>query len=147
MLEIVESENQLLMVGRCLGCLLISAMLLAGGCASAPAPDAALVVTPAPVEAFDCKKVTGQMQVRILQIRGFDASKAQGSTIASMFGAKSPADRYAAEKAWLEASNAKLAEKNCATFDLAKELSTHDNRHTPIPTPPAIPKPGDGKNP
>ena len=88
-------------------------------------------------QALDCKKLNGRMQVRILQIRGFDASKAQGAGIGAMFGAKSPAERYAQEKAQLEAYNQLLASKKCPTFDLAKELQPQDNRHTPRTTPAA----------
>jgi hypothetical protein len=135
--------------------------LLLAGCAGA-APGAASLTEGAPVaaqasqvaaakagatsggyqltaeeQALDCKKITGRMQIRILQLRGFDPAKSQGSLIGSMFGSKSPAARYEQEKAQLEAYNTQLAAKKCPVFNLAEELNIQDTKHTPVPKPAA----------
>jgi hypothetical protein len=83
---------------------------------------------------LDCRKLTGRMAVRIVQIRDFQArtqatSLSRGlQTVAKpMYGGSGegsdPQGRYARDRAQLEAYNERLAEKNCANFDLDAELA------------------------
>ena len=94
---------------------------------------------------YDCKKLTGIMQVRILQMRGKDghakislASHGVGSVNQSVFGASagpiSPEVQYTQDHAILEAYNRQLAAKNCKAFDIATELKVDANTRT-TPTP------------
>lgn len=95
---------------------------------------------------LDCKKLTGRMQLRILQIR--DASIRTGSSNVArsahgaalpLFGGTSrgvdPAADAARDRAMLEAMNQRLAGKNCPTFDLETELQPRSSRDTPTPVP------------
>lgn len=93
--------------------------------------------------ALNCRKLTGRMQVRILQVRGVAVSEpstvartAQSAAVATI-GVSSdgldPAGQRRRDLALLEAYNRRLAEQNCATFDLAKELQPHPANHTPTP--------------
>ncbi len=95
---------------------------------------------------LDCKKLSGRMQVRILQIRDSDQRPTgnfvtQGTQmiVAPILGGTThgtdPAGALARDRAMLEAYNARLKEKNCQTFDLDKELAIRDVRHTPRPQP------------
>ncbi|MGE0022090.1 MAG: hypothetical protein AB7S70_00475 [Hyphomicrobium sp.] len=84
--------------------------------------------------ALDCRKLTGRMAVRIVQIRDFQ-SRAQTTSLSRgiqsaskpAFGGSGegsdPEGRYARDRAQLTAYNARLAEKNCANFDLDAELA------------------------
>lgn len=99
---------------------------------------------------LDCRRLTGRMQVRILQIR--DRMKAQPDTVLAtvrsalsttsrviMSGSAtsnghSAADRTKRDIEMLKAYNRTLASKNCATFDLNAELQERPVSHTPIPT-------------
>jgi hypothetical protein len=92
---------------------------------------------------FDCKKLTGTMQIRILQIRGYDTNRkasaaARGvQTLATPIwgGTKEGVDpdgQYQRDLAMLEAYNRRLADKKCPTFDLAAELATKQDT-TPAP--------------
>jgi hypothetical protein len=140
----------------------VAAAVLVGGCSGvgpegnqlAKAPDAPAQQNGASAggyqltaeeRALDCKKLTGRMQVRILQNRGFDASKGQGSGFGSMFGVKSPTERNAQDRAQLQAYNAALSEKKCPTFDLTKELQQQDMKVTPRPAPAAKTQPGEAE--
>lgn len=83
--------------------------------------------------ALDCKKLTGRTAVRIVQIRDFQ-SRTQASFLSHgmqtvwkpVNGGRGegsdPDGRYARDRAQLEAYNQRLAEKNCANFDLSAEL-------------------------
>jgi hypothetical protein len=94
---------------------------------------------------YDCKKLTGTMQIRILQIRGYDTNRKASSaarglqTFATPIwgGTKEGVDpdgQYQRDRAMLEAYNRQLAAKQCPTFDLARELAaTEDTTPTPIP--------------
>jgi hypothetical protein len=94
---------------------------------------------------FDCKKLTGTMQVRILQIRGYDTNKKASAAARGMQtfatpiwgGTKEGVDpdgQYQRDRAMLEAYNRQLAAKQCPTFDLARELAaTEDTTPTPVP--------------
>ncbi len=84
---------------------------------------------------YDCKKITGIMQIRILQIRDYDPKK-QTSAIARnaqaiatpIWGGTTvgidPAGQYRKDRAMLEAYNRRLAEKKCKTYDLAAALQS-----------------------
>lgn len=84
--------------------------------------------------ALDCRKLTGRMAVRIVQIRDYrtrvqatSLSRGIQSAAKPIYGGSGegsdPAGRYAHDRAQLEAYNQRLAEKNCANFDLDAELS------------------------
>ncbi|HYD15559.1 MAG TPA: hypothetical protein VEA77_04080 [Hyphomicrobium sp.] len=90
-------------------------------------------LTPAELE-LDCKKLTGRAAVRIVQIRDFQTrrqttavSRTIQSTTSSVLGGSfegtDPDGRYARDRAMLAAYNNRLAEKNCANFDLDAELA------------------------
>jgi len=83
---------------------------------------------------LDCKKITGRMAVRIVQIRDFQVrsrttalSRGMQSATNPVFGGtlegSDPDGRYARDRAQLEAYNQRLAEKKCPNFDLAAELA------------------------
>lgn len=83
--------------------------------------------------ALDCKKLTGRMAVRIVQVRDFQTrsqatslSRGIQSAVKPAWGGSGegtdPSGRYARDRAMLEAYNQRLAEKNCANFDLDAEL-------------------------
>jgi hypothetical protein len=94
---------------------------------------------------YDCRKLTGQMQIRILQMRGYDSRKkssmaARGvqSITTPIFGGTKegtdPDGQYRKDLAQLEAYNEQLAAKKCKTFDLQAELASTANDLTPTPT-------------
>ena len=150
------------MVGlRAAGLMLLTAVL-ACGCAGTPAEGPpSLLSDPPPLandtagfsdyqlsedeKKFDCKKLTGKMQVRILQIRGYDtrpkasslARTAQTVTTPIFGGTKEgmdPDGQYRKDRAMLEAYNRELAYKKCKTFDIEAELKKSDGTPQPIPT-------------
>jgi len=98
---------------------------------------------------FDCKKLTGKMQVRMLQMRGFD-TRTKGSAVARttqavatpIFGGTKegldPDGQYHKDRAMLEAYNRQLAEKKCKTFNIEAELAKTDGS-TPTPIAPKKP--------
>ena len=137
---------------------ILSVILLAllAGCAGAsspistsaadPAAPAAAGALSAEDQALDCGKLTGRMQVRLLQLRGYrDRNKASGiartmqQVATPVFGGTSagtdPDGRYAADVATLRAYNARLAELKCPTYDLEKELAAKPSDPTPQPVP------------
>ena len=85
-------------------------------------------------KAMDCKRLTGSMQIVMARLRdpyvrmepSAVASGAQ-KTVAPVYGGSAlTADRqavYARERAKLEAYNAELAAKGCATLDIDAELA------------------------
>ncbi|MGZ5822796.1 MAG: hypothetical protein ACXWJ2_02510 [Hyphomicrobium sp.] len=141
---------------------LLSTAALACGCAGAPAESPPLLVNDPPPLAndtaallgyqltdeekkYDCKKLTGKMQVRILQMRGYDthakastlARTAQAVTTPIFGGTKEgldPDGQYRKDRAMLEAFNRELANKKCKTFDIDAELGKTDGTPQPIPT-------------
>jgi hypothetical protein len=137
-------------------------ILVLGGCASTPGPGPVAAPAEAPPAqksaaastgsytlnaeelALDCRKLTGRMQVRILQIR--DYSERQGSTgfshvvqtaTTSVLGGTKegtdPDGRIARDRAVLEAYNNQLAAKGCPTFNLVAELKPRGVMETPSP--------------
>lgn len=98
---------------------------------------------------YDCRRLTGLMQIRILQVRGYDSNK-QASAVARGMqsfatpiwgGTKEgvdPEGQHRKDLAMLEAYNQRLAEKKCKTFNLAAELATTtDSTPAPVTTPKA----------
>lgn len=93
-------------------------------------------------KAFDCDDLTGLMQVRLLDVRDYEARR-RGSvgnflrSIMAFFGLRSAnADldaRFASDKARLVSYNRRLAEKKCPVFDLASEMRPKDVAETPTP--------------
>ncbi|KWT64880.1 hypothetical protein APY04_3120 [Hyphomicrobium sulfonivorans] len=137
--------------------LAVMATALLCGCAgspSAPGPSLASDIPPASADSivtgsvppspgyqltaeelsFDCRKLTGTMQIRIMQLRGYNPD-AQPSAIAR--GIRSvttpiwggtregldPDAQYSRERAMLDAYNERLASKNCKTFNIAAALA------------------------
>lgn len=143
--------------------LLLSAAALLCGCASTPMDDAPSLIsdtqpTAQPASntavagyqlsaqefAYDCKKLTGVMQVRILQMRGYETrekttsvSRTMQSISTPIFGGSKegidPDGQYRRDRAMLDAYNARLAEKGCKTFDVDAELHKTDPHDTPRP--------------
>jgi hypothetical protein len=122
----------------------------------APTPSAGMVTGTLPEGAYqlsaeelnyDCKRLTGTMQIRILQVRGYDSNKKASLAARGMQslatpiwgGTKEGVDpdaQYRRDLAMLEAYNRQLANKKCRTFDLAAELNTTADT-TPTPRAPA----------
>lgn len=127
------------MVGGCAGGQPVSSPNLIS---DAPQPTAPIVTGSLPTSGYkltnnelkyDCRKLTGLMQIRILQVRGYDANKnaslaARGmQTVATpIFGGTKegldPEAQHLKDIAALQAYNQQLAAKKCKTFDLAAEL-------------------------
>ena len=93
---------------------------------------------------FDCKKLTGTMQIRILQMRGYDTNKKTSTVARSLqslttpiFGGTKegvdPDGQYVKDRAMLEAYNRQLGVKQCKTFDLDAELAIKSTDVTPTP--------------
>jgi hypothetical protein len=93
---------------------------------------------------FDCKKLTGTMQIRILQMRGYDTNKKTSTVARSLqslttpiFGGTKegvdPDGQYLKDRAMLEAYNRQLGVKQCKTFDLDAELAIKSTDVTPTP--------------
>jgi len=93
---------------------------------------------------FDCNKLTGTMQIRILQMRGYDTNKKTSTVARSLqslttpiFGGTKegvdPDGQYVKDRAMLEAYNRQLGVKQCKTFDLDAELAIKSTDVTPTP--------------
>lgn len=103
---------------------------------------------------LDCKKLTGRMQVRILQVRDFEARERtsfvarglQTATTSVLGGSKEGADpdgQYQRSRAQLAAYNQLLASKGCRTFDLESELKPKPITETPTPVAPREAEPSE----
>ena len=103
---------------------------------------------------FDCKKLNGRLQVRIMQLRAelTDPTQPSGASqvmqqvtnpaLKLMYGGASPygTDRAAQlgrDRAQLEAYNGLLAAKSCPIYDLAAELRKKQSDPPPAPVRPA----------
>jgi hypothetical protein len=93
---------------------------------------------------LNCRKLSGRMQVRILQIRDHEqsarpsaASRLAQQAATSLYGGPrqgvDPDAEYQRDRAMLEAYNRQLAAKRCKTFDLEAELTPKSVRETPTP--------------
>lgn len=96
--------------------------------------------------ALDCKALTGRMKLRILQIRDYaEQSHPTGTaltvqkTLNALVGGESignnPDERFASDRAKLEAMNAELKRKGCRVYDLAEELKPKPATVSPTPLP------------
>ena len=103
-------------------------------------------------KALDCKKLTGRMQVRILQARDYEvrnqttAASQAVQKAAVMAGSSAtqgldPSADHAKDRAQIEAYNQRLAELKCKTFNLDDELRPKAVTSTPTP----VAKTKDGK--
>jgi len=121
----------------------------------APAPTADMTTGTVPAAGYqlseeelkyDCRKLTGLIQIRILQMRGYDANKKASTAARNMqavatpiFGGTreglDPDGQHHKDLAMLEAYNQRLASKNCKTFNLQAELAAKDDT-TPVPQKP-----------
>lgn len=102
-----------------------------------PPPSALYQLSPAEME-LDCKKLTGRMAVRIVQVRDY-RTRSQATLVSRtiqdaqtsvMGGSKvgtDPDGRYARDLAQLQAYNARLASKDCPNFDLEASLDPNSN--------------------
>ena len=102
--------------------------------ASAPAGPPPTYVLSEEEKSADCKRLTGRMKIRIVQIRDYKA-RAQTSALSrnmqlahsQVWGTTvgiNPDAEYARDRAMLDAYNTQLAAKGCKTLDLAAELKT-----------------------
>jgi hypothetical protein len=118
--------------------------------------DATYQLTP-DEQKLDCKKLTGKMQVRILQMRDqrertltSTASQLIQRGVVPVLGGSphgaNPGEDIKRDRAWLEAYNAQLAAKKCPTYDLENELQPRSIRDTPQPVPNAAQDPSSSKN-
>ena len=93
-------------------------------------------------QALDCKKLTGRMQVRIMQMRGYEtrekttlASRALHTVGKSVIGGTNQCletdAQYAKDKAMLNAYNGLLVSKNCKSFNVEEALN---GAAQPVPT-------------
>jgi len=82
---------------------------------------------------LDCKKLSGRMQIRIMQMRSERPQDAPSSIAGALQKSTRPvyggttysldsAKQMSSDRAWLEAANKQLSAKNCRTFDLEAEL-------------------------
>jgi hypothetical protein len=114
--------------------------------AKSGAPAPAYELSKAELE-LDCRKLTGRMQIRILQVRDY-AERSKSSAVSrlaqqaltsitggSQYGTD-PDGQYRRDLAMLHAYNRRLAEKKCPTFDLESELKPQPVRNTPRPVAP-----------
>jgi hypothetical protein len=94
---------------------------------------------------LDCKKLTGRMQIRILEIRDYNErhqasafSRALQSGAAAITGGSAagtdPDGDFSRDRAMLAAYNKQLAAKGCKAYDLDAELKPKDFHETPNPT-------------
>jgi TolA-binding protein len=101
---------------------------------------------------YDCKQLTGRMQVRILEVRDFNeraqssgASRLLQSAITGIIGGtsagKDPVGTTAKDRAMLQAYNNQLKAKGCKSYNLDDELRPKDVKVTPVPTIDAPKKP------
>ncbi|MGH1417344.1 MAG: hypothetical protein ACRBCJ_00630 [Hyphomicrobiaceae bacterium] len=118
------------------------------GCASSTTsietPAANVTGTPTDDD-LSCRQLTGRMQVRLLEYRDranqsktTSMSRGLQSAVTSIFGGTKketdPTGEYSIARQQLEAYNARLAAKNCKTFDLERELQTSATGPTPTPS-------------
>lgn len=84
--------------------------------------------------AYDCKKLTGRIQIRILDIRGYEtrekttlASRGLHSAGKMVFGGTNTGlntdAQFAKDKAMLDTYNSQLVAKDCRSFNIAEALA------------------------
>ena len=110
------------------------------------AADAAKKKKPeVPEDKLSCKQLSGRMQVRIMQIRGF-ADRPQSSvlargiqtglsaTLGNLSHGEDPQGEYGADLKTLHEENQRLVDKGCKSYDLDAELAKKDIDDVPTPT-------------
>jgi len=113
-----------------------------GSSLSPPGAAASAGILTAEEQALSCKRMTGRMQVRILELRGGGPSRgssgfAQGlqSAVVPVFGGSSHGSDSAGQRqqdvARLAAMNDLLKQRNCPHYDLADELAKPAGAPTP----------------
>ncbi len=134
------------------------AVALMAGCASGATNTTALNIAPAagpsdtPITTaavvsveepeLDCKKLTGRMQIRILEMRTFATanqtsglSRTMHAASKTMFGGTSsgmdPNGEHARDYATLENTNRQLVTQDCRSFDLQQTLAGQDTPPQP----------------
>ncbi len=111
------------------------------------AADAKKKKVDTPEDKLSCKQISGRMQVRIMQLRGFSDRKQSSalsrglqSGLAATFGNLShgvdPQGEYAADLKQLQEENQRLVAKGCKSYDLDAELTKKDIDDVPAPTVP-----------
>ena len=137
----------------------LAPLILLAGCGSSPSDDGTLATTSSaghlqPDEEYalsaqelrlSCRKLTGRVLVRILQIRDYEqrwrpsvTSRLAQQAATSLHGGTrrgmDPDAEYRRDRAMLQAYNRRLAAKKCKTFDLEAELKPKPVGETPTPT-------------
>ena len=93
---------------------------------------------------FDCKKLTGRIQLRLLSLRDAAAVESSSTAARAIHGAAGaalggsiaradPDAERRRDRAMLEAYNKQLAAKGCKTFELEAELRKPPGLDTPAP--------------
>ncbi len=137
----------------------LTAGAFACGCASTSGEQPPSLVADAPLandaaalgyqlsaqeQKYDCKKLTGVMQVRILQVRDYDqhrkpsvAARTAQTIATPIWGGTTtgmdPDGQHRKDLAMLQAYNAQLAAKKCKTFNLDAELKGTGAQDMPRP--------------
>jgi hypothetical protein len=106
-----------------------------------------------PDDKLSCKQISGRMQVKIMQLRGFNQEKQSSglsrgiqSGLAATFGnlnhGVDPQGDYAADIKKLHEFNQRLVDKGCKSYDVDAELAKKEIDDVPAPTviPPKKPK-------
>jgi hypothetical protein len=118
----------------------------AAGPTSAPEPKSGLAREN---EAeIDCKKLTGRMQIRILEMRTYAVtdqtsglSRSMHSAGKTVFGGTSagidPQGEHARDLAELEMHNRQLASQDCKSYDIQQSLAGQDTPPQPTVDPPS----------
>ena len=97
------------------------------------------------VDKLSCKQLTGRIQVKIVELRGFgDRTQASAlsrgiqSGMAATFGnvdhGADPQGEYAADIDKLHVYNQRLVELGCKSYDIDAELKKRDIDDVPAPT-------------
>lgn len=91
---------------------------------------------------LDCRKLSGRIQVRILQLKAdkpptSEIARSTQSTVKSVIGGSNygidPKGQRTYDRAQIDAYNAELAKKACPAFDIDAELASTDPKRTPQP--------------
>lgn len=104
-------------------------------------------VLSAPERELDCKKLTGRIQLRLLQLRAAadrpttsQAARTTQALVKPVFGGSSfgldPKQQTTNDRAVVQAYNEELKRRDCPAFDLDAELAATDSKHTPRPVMP-----------
>jgi hypothetical protein len=98
-----------------------------------------------PEDKLTCKQISGRMQIRIMQLRGFSdrqqssaLSRGIQSGLATTLGNLShgadPQGEYSADVTTLREENQRLVAKGCKSYDLDAELAKKDVDDVPAAT-------------